>query len=220
MKRYRNPLLCMAVSLTLLCGLQAQRRVSEMSLTYEVEINRTTPDGKLISTDAAQTIIYLKGPMSRNEMTSGLFTTVTIHDARTGSAVALREISGQKLLIRMTPENWLDRNKKYAALQFTTTSESKTIAGYSCVKAEAQLPDGTLITVYYTPDLLPENKEYDYTFRTLNGLPLEWTVVQGRQTIRFLLNKLNMNPIPVSRFEIPKSGYRELTYEESTRTNN
>ena len=37
-------------------------------------------------------------------------------------------------------------------------SESKVIAGYKCVKAEAKLVDGTVFAVYYTTEIVPENK--------------------------------------------------------------
>lgn len=81
------------------------------------------------------------------------------------------------------------------------------------------MKDGSTFVVYYTSDIIPENREYDYMFKNLNGLPLEWELVQGKLKIKYTLSKINLNPIPVSRFDIPKSGYRELTYEESKKTN-
>jgi GLPGLI family protein len=153
--------------------------------------------------------------MSRAEMVSALFSSATIHDSKTGSSVVLKEVSGQKLLIRMTPENWAENNKRYEGITFTNTNETKAIAGYNCIKAVATLPDGTTFTVYYTPDIVPENKEYDYQFKNLNGLPLEYELVQGKLTIKYTVSKINMNPVPASKFDIPKAGYREMTYEES-----
>ncbi len=35
-------------------------------------------------------------------------------------------------------------------------------------------PDGFEITVFYTRDLIPENKAYDPPFKNLDGLPLEY----------------------------------------------
>jgi GLPGLI family protein len=119
----------------------------------------------------------------------------------------------------MTGENWAENNKRYEGITFTNTSETKTIAGYNCIKAVATLPDGTTFTVYYTPDIVPENKEYDYQFKNLNGLPLEYELVQGKLTIRYTVSRINMNPVPASKFDIPKTGYREMTYEESKKMN-
>ena len=151
-------------------------------------------------------------------MASALFSSTTIHDSKTGSAVVLREISGQKLLIRMTAENLAEKNRRYQGINFVNTSETKTIAGYKCTKAEATLSDGSKFTVYYTTDIIPENKEYDYQFRNLNGLPLEYELTQGNLRIKYTVSKINLNPVPASKFDIPKAGYRELTYEESKKT--
>jgi len=199
----------------------SQRKVSELMLSYDTQISTGSSEPKMADAfDGAVTTVYIKGPLSRSEMTSALFSSTTIHDAKAGTAVALREVSGQKLLIRMTAENWKEKNKKYEGISFTNTSESKVIAGYKCVKAEAKLADGTVFAVYYTTEIVPENREYEnMMFKNLEGLPLEWELVQGKLKIKYTLSKINMNPIPVSRFDIPKSGYRELTYDESKKTN-
>jgi GLPGLI family protein len=157
--------------------------------------------------------------MSRSEMASALFSSATIHDAKNGSAVVLREVSGQKLLIRMNGDNWREKNKRYEGISFTNTDETKTIAGYKSTKAEAKLADGTTFTVYYTTDIVPENKEYDFMFKNLNGLPLEWELSQGNIKIKYTISKINLNPVQASKFDVPKSGYREMTYEESKKMN-
>jgi GLPGLI family protein len=177
----------------------AQRKVSELTLVYEASISTGSKEPKMADAfDGASMTVYLKGNLSRS---------------------VLREVSGQKLLIRMTAENWSEKNKRYEGMTFTNTSETKTIAGYKCTKAEARLSDGTTFTVYYTDEIIPENKEYDYQFRNLNGLPLEYELVQGKLTIKYTVSKINMNPVPASKFDIPKTGYREMTYEESKKTN-
>nr|MBA4167823.1 hypothetical protein [Chitinophagaceae bacterium] len=125
------------------------------------------------------------------------------------------EVSGQKLLIRMSDSDWQKKNARYEGIIFTTTGETKEIAGYKCVKAEAKMNDGSSFYVYYTTDIIPENKEYDYHFRHLNGLPLEYELTQKNLTIRYTVSKINMNPVPASKFDVPTSGYREMTYDES-----
>lgn len=206
--------------IALLLTANAQRKVSEMTLVYDASISTGSKEPKIADAfDGATTTVYLKGNMSRSEMVSALLSSTTIHDAKTGTAVVLKEVSGQKLLIRLTAENWAEKNKRYDGMTFTNTGETKTIAGYNCTKAVAKLSDGTTFTVYYTTDIIPENKEYDYQFKNLNGLPLEYELVQGRLTIKYTVSKINMNPVPASKFDIPKSGYREMTYEESKKIN-
>ncbi|MFT3822397.1 MAG: hypothetical protein QM731_00705 [Chitinophagaceae bacterium] len=199
----------------------AQRRVSELTLVYDASVSSGNAEPKMADAfDGATTTVYLKGNMSRSEMVSALFSSTTIHDSKTGSAVVLREVSGQKLLIRLNADNWAEKNKRYNGITFTNTSDTKTIAGYKCTKAEAKLTDGTTFTVYYTTDIIPENKDYDYQFKSLNGLPLEYEMVQGKLTIKYTVSKINLNPVPASKFDIPKSGYREMTYDESKKMTN
>lgn len=215
MKLYINVLF---YTLFLLSGatVMAQKKVSELTLVYDASISTGSAEPKMADAlDGATTSVYIKGSMSRSEMTSALFSSTTIHDAKTGNAVVLREVSGQKLLIRMTAANWAEKNKRYNGISFSNTTETKTIAGYHCTKAVAKLADGTSFTVYYTTDIIPENKDYDYQFRNLNGLPLEYELVQGNLRIKYTVSRINLNPVPASKFDIPKSGYRELTYEES-----
>lgn len=208
------------LNLLLLLTAAGQKKVSELTLVYDASISSGSKEPKMADAlDGATTTVYLKGPMSRTEMVSALFSSTTIHDSKAGTAVVLREVSGQKILIRMTADNWTEKNKRYNGMTFTDTKETKTIAGYRCTKAEAQLADGTTFSVYYTSEIIPENKDYDSQFKNLNGLPLEYELVQGKLTIKYTVSKINLNPVPASKFDIPKSGYRELTYEESKKVN-
>jgi len=194
----------------------AQKKVAELTLVYDASISTGDNQPKLADAfDGATTTVYIKGTMSRSEMVSTLASFTTIHDSRTGSAVVLQEISGQKLLIHMKAEDWQDKNRRYEGITFTNTAETKTIAGYSCVKAIATMKDGATFSVYYTKDIVPGNSDYNVQFRNLDGLPLEYELVQGRLKIKYTVSKINLNPVPASKFDIPKAGYRELTYEES-----
>lgn len=194
----------------------AQKRISELTLVYDAKVITGSAEPRLADAfDGATTTIYLKGNLSRSEMSSALLSSTTIHDAKTNTAVVLRELSGQKLLIRMTANDWKQKNEKYVGITFTNSGETKDIAGYKCTKAEAKLKDGSTFIVYYTPEIIPENKEYDYHFKELNGLPLEYELTQRNLTIRYTVSKINMNPVPASKFNIPTSGYREMSYEES-----
>ncbi len=148
-------------------------------------------------------------------MTSSLFSSTTLFDANTGFAVILKEVSGQKLLIRLNPENWVERARAYEGMVFKNTSETKDIAGYKCIKAIGQTKSGITVTVFYTRDLIPENREYDPAFKNLEGLPLEYDLTNGDIKIKYRISKINLNPVPASKFDIPKTGYREMNYEES-----
>lgn len=194
----------------------AQQKVSELTVVYDAMVSTGSSEPKLADVfDGSTVTVYLKGAMSRSELVNALASSTTIHDAKTGSSIILQEVSGQKLLIRMTPDNWREKNQRYEGITFTNTNETKTIAGYNCKKALAKMKDGSTFTVFYTPEIIPENIEYNYQFRGLEGLPLEYQLTQGKLTIRYVVSKINLNPVPASKFDVPATGYRELSYDES-----
>jgi GLPGLI family protein len=190
----------------------SQKKVGDLTLIYNSSIINTQDSSRKIN---STTSYFLKGNLSRSEVASNLFSSVTIYDSKSGSGVLLKEVNGQKLLIRMNEENWNQKNRRFGNLNFMKTNETKTIAGYFCNQAKASTADGFDITVYYTHDLIPENKVYDPPFKNLDGLPLEYELIKGNLHIKYSLVSINLNPVPASKFDIPASGYRELTYEES-----
>ncbi len=216
MKNKTVLLLVMVFMLVISLPLAAQKKVSELTIVYEASINTGSTEPKMADAfDGATTTVYIKGPMSRSEMASALASFTTIHDARTNTSVLLQEVSGKKVLIRMDAGNWKDKNKRYEGITFTDTKETKVIAGYNCTKAIATLKDGTTFFVYYTTDIIPDNMSYDYQFKDLKGLPLEYEVVLRKMKVKYTASKINTDPVPASRFDVPKTGYREMSYDES-----
>lgn len=201
--------------------LRAQKKVSELTLVYDYSVVSGSGEGakKGEGVQGASHTVYLKGSKSRSEMTDSLFSSTTLFDASTGTAVILKEVSGQKLLIRLSPENWQERNSRYDGIVYKNTTETKEIAGYKCIKAVGKTRSGTTITVFYTRDIIPENREFEPEFRSLEGLPLEYELTKGNVQIRYKVASINFNPVPASKFDIPGTGYRELKYEESKKSN-
>ncbi|MEP7251880.1 MAG: hypothetical protein ABI683_05850 [Ginsengibacter sp.] len=214
MKVYRFILL-ISFSILALYG-SAQKTLSEGSLVYNISVETGSAEPKMADMlDGATTTVFLKGNMSRTEMISGLGSEATIHNATTGSGVILKDYSGQKLMITLTPEDWEKNNKKYDGITFENSGEASVIDGFNCKKAVAKLKDGSTFTVYYTTDVSLSNKNYDYQFKTLPGLAVQYEMQSGKMKFKFTLSKINYDSVPASKFEIPKSGYRVLSYEET-----
>lgn len=196
-----------------------QKKVSELTLIYDYSAGQEKAGGGSDNSANATHTVYIKGSKSRSEIVNPLFSSTTLFDANTGSAVILKEVSGQKLLIRLNPDNWAERNRMYEGIVYKNTAETKEIAGYKCIKAIGKTSSGITITVYYTRDIVPENRDYDPPFKSLEGLPLEYELENGNIKIRYKVDRINFNPVPASKFDIPKSGYREMNYEESKKMN-
>ncbi len=194
----------------------AQRNIAEATIVYDmvIQTGTKTPQSGGALTGAATTV-YLKGNNSRTEMTSTLGKEVTIYNSKTNNAVILKEFSGQKLMITLTRENWVAKNKMYSNIKFELTGETKIIAGYKTKKAIATMADGKTFEVFYTPELVASNKEYDLTFSNLPGLAVQYEIESGKMKFRYTLSKISYDPVPVSLFDFPTSGYRTMTYEEN-----
>ncbi len=195
---------------------QAQKVISEGTFIYNISIQTGSNEPRMADMlDGATTTVYIKGSQSRSELVSGLGSEVTIYDSKKGAGVILKDYSGQKLMISLTKDDWEKKNKKYEGINYELTNETTTIAGYNCKKAVAKLPDGTSFVVYYSPDLKVANKEYDYPFKTLPGLAMQYEWQSGKMKFKYTLSKVSFDPVPSSKFEIPKSGYRILSYGET-----
>jgi GLPGLI family protein len=209
--------LALFVSLVLTLPVLAQKKFSEGTISYDIVINTGTDKPQNADfLDGATSAVYIKGTKSRSEMVSPLGTQATIIDGTKNAIVILKEYGDQKYMINLTPANWKDANRKYEDVSFTyDNSATKTISGYSCKKATGTLKDGTSFTVWYTPDLVPENKDFQYANRALPGLALEYETNMGNLKVTYTVSKINFNPVPAAKFDLPKAGYRVMSYEES-----
>jgi GLPGLI family protein len=206
----------LAVFLLITAMANSQKTISEGTLTYSIEMK--TPAGTAGSAlDGATSTVYLKGSLSRTDMVSSLGNEKTIYDNKAGTAVILKEYSGQKLMITLTNENWIAKNKKTAGIQFTRQSGTKEILGYACDRATATLTDGSTLNVYYATGLDLLNKDYDPAFKNLPGVPMQYEFTSGKNTFTYTLTRLDVSAVQVSRFEVPKSGYRVITYNDNQR---
>jgi GLPGLI family protein len=197
-------------------SLAAQKTFTEGTLVYTMSVETGSGEPKMADMlDGATTTIFLKGTQSRLELVSGLGSEATIYNATSGTGVILKDYSGQKLMITLSPQDWEANNKKYDGIIFENTNENSVISGFNCRKAIAKLKNGSSFTVFYTADVNPANKSYDAQFTTLPGLPVQYEMQSGKMKFKFTLAKITYDPIPSSKFEIPKSGYRVLTYAET-----
>lgn len=200
----------------LFTSVDAQKVMREGVMVYNMSVESGSNEPKMADMlDGASTTIYLKGNLSRVELVSGLGREATIFNASTGKGVILKDYSGQKLMISLSPEEWKSNNKKYDGITFENQGETSVINGYSCIKATAKLSNGTMFTVFYTNDVSLPNKSYDAQFKSLPGLPVQYEMQSGKLKLKFVLAKLSIETVPDSKFEIPTSGYRVLTYEET-----
>ena len=194
----------------------AQKRFSEGSIVFKVS---TFVDGVKIAEDA--TAIHMtKGGHVRSEIISSLGKTITIFDTREGKGAVLRELGSQKILIPLNRRNWAETNAKFQDLAYAFSEDSKELIGFMCTRATAILKDSTVIGVFYTKEISTENPEVDSQFGSLPGMALEFSYTKGNTIVVYTATAINFDPVPIQKFDVPNSGYRVLSYEESKKGKN
>ena len=198
----------------------AQKAMNDGTLIYNISVSSTENSQVVSALDGATLNIYLKGNQSRGEMLSKLGKEAGVYNASSGTGFILKDYSGQKLMITMNKSNWNQKSDFYHSLKFKIEDYSGTIAGYKVKKATATLSNGKEFIVFFTPEITLNNKSYNNSFPQLNGLPVQYELESGNITFKYTLKSVSTDSVNPSMFEIPKSDYRVMTYEESQQLKN
>lgn len=197
----------------------AQKKMTEGSILYDITINNKTDKPQNAEVlDGATNAVFIKGGKVRSEIVSSLGTQSTIIDQTAGkkNVTILNEFGAQKFMINLTASDWAELNKKQENVTFTyDPSATRNIQGYTVKKAIGTFPDGASFTVWYTPEITVENKDFQYANRSLPGLALEYEANFGDLKVVHTVSKLSFAPVPAAKFELPKTGFRVMTYQES-----
>ncbi len=190
-----------------------QKIVSECTVDFTVTASEGDADWQQSLKNTTKTV-YIKGTKSRVDLvsTSPSYIQSTFYDLKKDSAVLLREFGNNKFMSYLDENKWKAQNKKYEGIQFNDVNESKIILGYDCKKLQAQLTNGSTFTLFYSASIIASNKIYEYQFKDVPGFVLEYEFIgdQNKGKITYTASKINFNPVPIQKFDLPKSGYRIL----------
>lgn len=195
---------------------QAQKLFSEGKIIYDVAVDLPASQQQVADMFKGSTLtMSIKNYMTRTDMHTSMISNSTILDTKNHTAVTLMEAGDNKYLVRLTKDELDKQTARFNGVSFTPQTGTKTIAGFACKQAVGKLSDGSTFSVYYTPDLMPENADYSKQFNGLKGLPLqfEMTAHNGLK-MTLTANNVDLSPVPASVFDVPSSGYRELTPDE------
>ncbi len=190
-----------------------QRVIAECTVVYSISVDSTSIDKSLSDnlTSATKTI-FIKGNNSRIDLVSPAFSQSTFYDKSKGSAVILRELGNNKFITKLDSVQWQSQKIEFDSMAITTTKITKKILGYDCKKAVLQLKSGKVYELYFTPNLVPSVKEFEYEFKDVPGFVLAYQVTaKDGKKINYTAIKFNLSPVPASKFDIPSSGYRILS---------
>ena len=113
----------------------AAGKTFEGVITYKISY----PDSKFTERQLAMfpklMTVSVKGTKSKTEMSTGMGNQTEIIDYAEKTKIALLDMMGQKYAIKQTTEEIQKEMSKEPAGKVEITSETKTIAGYTCKKA-------------------------------------------------------------------------------------
>jgi GLPGLI family protein len=191
----------------------AQKVITDCTISYTVNAtkkNANTEPGAIDLYNGTTINLYVKANNSRMETTTPMGNVTFIYDSKTETAVRLRESGANKFIEKISKEKLDAENKKFEGATFKDGTTTKQIAGYNCKEGTVTLQSGTIIKVFYTTDIQPQNKKFDFQFDLVPGFVLEYTRETADAVIVHTATKCSLSPVPQSKFEAPKSGYREL----------
>jgi GLPGLI family protein len=209
----KNFILIALLLLSLQGTAQNAKVISEGTVVYELSVEESKADPELKrAMNGATKTLYIKGSKIRSELISSNYSHTTFSDSKTDSTVVLRELGKAKYMSFLSQQKREEQHKKFEGIVFNKTGETKTILGYDCVKVVAKLKDGSTYNIFYATSIVPSNKEYEYQFKDIPGFVLEYETESedGKMKIKYTATKISITPVPASKFDLPKSGYRIL----------
>lgn len=187
---------------------QAQQRiVAECTVVYKVETQDADNAGKR---QKATKTVYIKSNNARVELVSQAYAQTTIYNKTTATAAIIRTIGGEKYMTTLSAAQWQKLNKLLDSTRIVLTTDSLSILDYSCKKAILYLKDNSEVTVYYTTNIIPSVREYEYMFKDIPGFVLGYEMLDAKGVkTSFKATQINLyNPVPSSKFDIPTKRYR------------
>ncbi len=192
--------------------LAQQRVVAECTITYAIAVDSSSADSSFAENlKSATKTVQIKGSNCRVDILSKAFSQSIFYDKVGGGITILREFGNNKFITKLDSAMWRKENLEFDSLTTIITQETKKIIGYDCKKAELQLKNGKTYQVYFVPTLIPSVREFEVEFKSIPGLVLAYFVQsKDGKKINYIATKLNLSPVPASKFDIPSLGYRLL----------
>ncbi len=188
---------------------QEQKIVGDCTAVFSISSSEAATNTNLAGSTKT---LFIKGKLTRVDMSGAAFMQSTFYDDATGSAVILKDLNGAKYMTKIDAQKWKEQNSRYEGIKITYTGETKTILGYECKRGSALLKDGGSFSFFYATAIIPSSSENPYQFKDIPGFVLEYEIIGADKNskITYSATRINFNPVPASKFEIPTSGYRVL----------
>lgn len=192
--------------------------IANYTISYSGNIDAAT----LAQQPKAMSVKILENKCKMN-MPLGPLTLDVITDGDKKETITMIDMMGQKKYFKSTTTEIDEEVNKNGAPVIRYLDETKSIAGYTCKKAEYVTKDDdgneTVTVVYYTEDLGGAPLNYGGSFTGLKGFPMEYVINQGEIVTTFTVTEVVKGKVKATDFLIP-TDYVELTPEEKAEMKN
>jgi hypothetical protein len=194
-------------------SVSAQKMISEGMVKYTLQVQGGEKEAELLN--GTEVTIRVKGMQSRQDRIGKLGKETSTFDAKSSKGSILKSYAGQDLLIDLSAEEWKLAKQLYHSLNFSPGKEIVTIGKFTCQTATAEAGDGSgyRYTVYFDPNLSFSNRDFEFSFGKIIGLPVRIDVMSDKLTFRYELTAFNTDPISYGVFDMPK-GLRVISYKD------
>lgn len=185
----------------------------EGKVVYGISYNNLPPEmEQMKSMLPSESVLYLKGDMSRTEQSMGMAgSQVIISDGKNKTGTVLIDGMGGKFFVKMSKAEIEKSEKENPEPEFTYTKETKKIAGYNCRRAESKFEGmEETLAIYYTEEI-PADKSTQ--FKGLKGFPLEYETASEGFRMTISAKSVSREALSDALFKVP-DGYKETTMEE------
>ena len=159
----------------------------------------------------SETIISIKGEMTRVEQSVMGGTQVVIANNKTKNSTILMDMMGQKISMEVTKEDVEKAEAEAGEPKIEYVSGTKEIAGYKCKKALVTSPDTDDEFVIYYTEKIPATSSNQY--KSLKGFPLSYEVANSGMKMTITAKDVKKEKVSSSLFEIP-DGYTKMSQED------
>lgn len=197
--------------LLMLLGWQANaQKTKQCKVDYDVEIlEMADADPMTRSMMEGMTLtLAFQDRAARVEMHMSMMDMVVIADDEAKQGVALMDMMGMKMATPMGEEEFADAGQDQGDTKVRETGKTKKIAGHKCYQAFVSDAEGSEVEIWYTKDIIVDNRSSDYTYEGIDGFPLEMVVDQDGVKMRMTASDVDTDKMPKSFFstEVP-DGY-------------
>ena len=202
-----------SLTITTIIGF-SQRIITDATLKYNIVIKKNGDKNNNTVPNATYQL-FIKGNQTKSDFINSIGTETSIYNSKTEKGVILKEYSGQKLMINMSKQDWLTQNQLFRNIDFKFENSEKKINGTLCKTATARLQNGGLLTVYYDTAVSILNNNYTIAFPAIPGTPIQFENFNNGMTYVYTLVGINYEVLSSNVFDIPKSGYRVISYQDA-----